>query len=380
MRASMMASAAAALALGGCGGGVAENAPAASVEAAAINYQVETVAEGLAIPWSVAFLPDGAMLVTERNGGLRLIGADGVLRPEPIAGVPETFVDGQAGLFEVELDPNFAENQLVYLSYAAGTKKANGARVARARFDGQALQDLQVIWQASPLKDTEAHYGGRLQFLPDGTLLITHGEGYKFKEQAQDLSSHHGKIIRINADGTIPQDNPFVGQANAKPDIFSYGHRNVQGIVHDPASGLTYAHEHGPKGGDELNLIRPGSNYGWPVITYGVDYSGAIISPFKEKEGMEQPLTYWVPSIAPSSMTLYSGSAFPQWQGDLLISALAGSHVRRVNLENGAVVDQQELFAELGERIRAVAQAPDGSLLLLTDADPGKVLRVTPKP
>jgi len=365
----------------GCGQGAGEGkALAANAQSEAVAYQVETVAEGLAFPWSVAFLPEGGMLVSERNGGLRVIGPDGVLRPEPIAGVPETFVDGQAGLFEVELDSNFAENQIVYLSYAAGTKKANGARVARARFDGQSLQDLQVIWQATPLKSTAAHYGGRMQFLPDGTLLITHGEGYDYKEQAQDLGSDHGKIVRIRTDGSIPQDNPFVGQPGARPEIFSYGHRNVQGIVRDPATGAIYAHEHGPKGGDELNLIRAGANYGWPVITYGVDYSGAIISPYKEKEGMEQPLTYWVPSIAPSGMTLYSGQTFPQWRGDLLISALAGSHVRRVDMENGAVVGQQELFAELGERIRDVAEAPDGSLILLTDADPGKVLRVTPKP
>lgn len=377
MRTALWMAAAAALLAAGCSEG--QKGEAVAAPRGASGYSIETVAEGLNFPWGVAFLPDGAMLVTERNGGLRVIGADGALAPAPVEGLPAIFAKRQAGLFEVELDPNFAENRLLYLAYAAGTEKANGLKVARARFDGRALSDLQVIWQAAPLKNTSAHYGGRLQFLPDGTLLITHGDGYDFKEKAQDLGSHHGKIVRINADGSIPQDNPFVGRAGAKPDIYSYGHRNVQGIVRDPATGAVYAHEHGPRGGDELNRISAGANYGWPVITYGIDYSGAIISPFKEKAGMEQPLVYWVPSIAPSGMTLYSGAAFPQWRGDFLVSTLAGSHVRRVDMENGQVRGQEQLFAELGERIRDVAEAPDGSLLLLTDSPEGKVLRVRPK-
>lgn len=378
MRASILA-VATALALTGCARPAPEQAQAASAPAAPVDYTVETVAEGLLFPWSVAFLPEGGMLVTERNGGVRHIGADGKLDPAPLPGSPKAFVDQQAGLFEIALDPDFAANRTVFLTYAAGTAKANGTRLAKARYvDGQ-LQDVQDIFQAMPLKATSAHFGGRIAFLPDGTLLLTLGEGYAYKEKAQDLSSDLGKIIRLNRDGSIPKDNPFVNKAGARPEIYSYGHRNVQGIGYDTATGRIYAHEHGPKGGDELNVLKPGANYGWPVITYGVDYSGAIISPYKEKPGMEQPLVYWVPSIAPSGMAIYRGDLFPQWKGDVLVSALAGSHVRRVDLENGAVQGQQELFKELGERIRDVAEAPDGSLILLTDSPEGKVLRVRPK-
>ncbi len=342
-------------------------------------YTIETVAEGLEHPWSLAFLPDGSMLVTERPGRLRLISADGKLQAAPIAGVAPVFAQGQGGLFDIALDPDFATNRLIYLAYAAGTRKANATRLARARFTGQGLEDFQLLFEVTPLKDTSAHFGGRIVFLPDGTVLLTLGEGYDFKEAAQDLGSDLGKIIRLNRDGTIPADNPFVGKAGARPEIYTYGHRNVQGIVFDGATGIIYAHEHGPKGGDEVNVLRAGANYGWPVITYGIDYSGLPISRYQKKEGLKQPLLYWVPSIAPSGMTLYTGEAFAAWRGDLLVGALAGMHVRRVDLQDGAVVGQESLFAELEERIRDVRQAPDGSIILLTDSDEGRVLRVRPQ-
>lgn len=345
-----------------------------------IPYVIETVAEGLDHPWSIAFLPDGAMLVTERAGRLRLVGVDGKLHAEAIAGVPPVFAQGQGGLFDIAIDPEFIANRFVYLSYAAGSAKANATRLARARFTGTRLEDFQLLFEVAPLKDTPAHFGGRIAFLPDSTLLLTLGEGYDYKDAAQDLASDLGKIIRLNRDGSIPADNPFIGQKGARPEIYSYGHRNVQGLVYDSEAGIIYAHEHGPKGGDEINVLRAGANYGWPVITYGIDYSGLPISRYQKKDGMEQPLLYWVPSIAPSGMAIYSGTAFAAWRGDLLVGALAGMHVRRVDLQDGKVIGQESLFTELEERIRDVRQAPDGSILLLTDSQEGRVLRVRPKP
>ena len=360
--------------LGGC-------TPAATPAQAApsMAYTIETIAGGLDHPWSLAFLPDGAMLVTERAGRLRLISADGKLQSQAIAGLPPVFAKGQGGLLEIAIDPDFANTRWVYLSYSAGTARANATRLARARFTGSALEAFQLLFEVQPKKASNAHFGGRIAFLPDGSLLLSLGEGYDYKDAAQDLASDLGKIIRLNRDGTIPADNPFVGKPGARPEIYTYGHRNVQGLLVDPASGKIYAHEHGPKGGDELNLLRPGANYGWPVITYGIDYTGLPISRYQKKAGMEQPLVYWVPSIAPSGMTLYSGQAFAKWRGDLFIGALAGMHVRRVDLQNGAVIGQEELFTELEERVRDVRQAPDGSLILLTDSDEGRVLRVRPQ-
>jgi len=350
-------------------------------------YKIETVAEGLHFPWSLAFLPDGDMLVTERDGRLRVI-RDGELLEEPVKGVPPVYVKDQAGLFDIALHPQFALNGMVFLSYAHGDDGANRTRVARARFDEEALElkDLEVIFEADPAKDTPVHFGGRMAFLPDGTLLVTLGDGFEYREQAQILSNHLGTIVRINPDGSVPGDNPFRGRKGAKPEIWSYGHRNVQGILFDPATGRVYAHEHGPRGGDEINIIEKGKNYGWPLATYGIDYSGAKITPYTEFEGTEQPLVYWVPSIAPSGMTLYRGRAFPEWDGDLLVSALAGRKVQRVDMENGEVAGQQPLFEGLDQRIRDIRTGPDGFLYLLTDAEPtednpagGQVLRVRPK-
>ncbi|MFP4004265.1 MAG: PQQ-dependent sugar dehydrogenase [Alphaproteobacteria bacterium] len=364
-----------------------ETAKTADAAAAEKPYVIETVAEGLHYPWSLAFLPGGGMLVTERDGRLRLI-RGGELVEDPVTGVPPVYVESQAGLFDVTLHPQFALNKMLFLAYAHGDAGANNTRVARARFDEEALElkDLEVIFEAEPLKDTPVHYGGRMTFLPDGTLLVTLGDGFEYREQAQVLSNHLGAIVRLNPDGSVPGDNPFTDREDAKPEIWSYGHRNVQAVLYDPDTGRIYAHEHGAKGGDEINIIEKGKNYGWPLATHGIDYSGAYITPWTEFEGTEQPLLHWTPSIAPSGMTLYRGRKFPQWDGDFLVSALAARKVQRVDMENGEVTGQEALFEELGARIRDVRTGPDGSVYLLTDAEPteenpegGKVLRVRPK-
>lgn len=341
-------------------------------------WRAETVAEGLVHPWSLAFLPDGRLLVTERAGRLRVI-ADGRLLPEPVTGVPEAFVASQAGLFEVLPAPDFEDSRLLYLSLASGERRANATRVVRGRLEGSALVAVEEVFLARPQQATPVHYGGRMLFLPDGTLLVTLGDGFNYREQAQALDSHFGTIVRVNADGSVPADNPFVNTPGALPEIWSYGHRNVQGILLDPVTGRVYAHEHGPRGGDELNLIEPGRNYGWPVVTHGVDYTGAIITPFTEREGMEPPLIDWTPSIAPAGMTRYDGALFPEWSGQLFIAALAGQHVVRVALDaDGQPTAQARLFEALGERFRDVRTGPDGSLYLLTDSPRGRVLRIVP--
>lgn len=338
--------------------------------------RVETIAEGLEFPWSIAFLPDGSMLVTERSGKLRTI-RDGTLVDAAVHGVPDVYVQSQAGLFDVVLDPDFANNRVLYLSFAHGRKGENATRVIRATFDGSSLSDQQVIFTATPWKRGPNHFGGRMTFLPDGTLLLTTGEDFDLREHAQLLDNHLGKIIRINTDGSAPADNPFVGIAGALPEIYSYGHRNPQAILVAP-DGVVWMHEHGPAGGDELNRIESGLNYGWPVIAYGRDYSGARISPYTEYEGMQQPVEYWVPSIAPAGMTYYDGKLFPDWRGDLFVAALVEQSIRRLDLHDGKVIEQEILLQDIGERLRDVRTGPDGALYVLTDSPNGKVLRVTP--
>lgn len=343
-------------------------------------YRIEPVAEGLQHPWSLAWIDDDRMLVTERPGRLRVI-EKGRLLPAPVAGVPPVYATNQGGLLEVLLARDFGKSRTVYLSLAHGDRNANATRVIAGRLEGvHALKDVKTIFTAQPLKDTSPHFGGRMAWLPDGTLLLTVGDGFKYREQAQSLDNHLGKLVRINADGSVPKDNPFVGKPGALPEIYSYGHRNQQGIVFDASQNRLYLHEHGPKGGDELNVIQPGRNYGWPVITYGLDYSGAVISPYTHRDGMEQPLVMWNPSIAPAGMVQYRGKMFSEWNGDLLVAALVERSVRRVDLEGNKVVGQDVLFTEVGERIRDVQQGPDGALYLLTDSSSnGKVLRVTRK-
>ena len=343
------------------------------------NLDIETVVKGLEHPWGVTFISENEMLVTELSGNIRRV-SNGLLSPEPIGGVPEVLYAGQGGLSEVAIDPNFADNSLIYLSFSAPDSdqpKLNQLNVIQARLDGNVLVDHKTIFKSDPPRKTAAHYGARLAFLADGTLLIASGDGFNYREQAQFLNNHFGKILRINTDGSIPHDNPFSATPDALPEIWSYGHRNPQGLL-VADDGAVYEHEHGPQGGDEINLIMPGKNYGWPAITYGVDYSGAMISPFTDQPGMEQPLKYWDPSIAPSGMTLYQGAMFPHWQGSLFISALVPGDVRRIGLQDANIIEEEILFTEFG-RIRNIVSAPDGSLILVTDGDNGKLIRVSAK-
>jgi glucose/arabinose dehydrogenase len=343
---------------------------AASVSAAAEDYRLETVVDELSHPWSLAFLPGGEMLVTQRTGQLRRISAAG--EPgQPIEGVPIVYFAGQGGLHDVVLHPDFEQNDLIYLSYAEGSPDYNGTAVARAKLAGNVLQDLAVIYRVSPRKDTPVHYGGRMAFLADGTLLITTGDGFDYREAAQDIDSNLGKVIRINDDGSPASGNPFP----ESPFVWSYGHRNPQGLAIDN-NGVVYLHEHGPRGGDELNVVGPGINYGWPAITYGIDYNGAYVTPYQEWEGMQQPIHYWVPSIGPSGLAVYDGDLFPEWRGDLFVGALVDKEVRRLNMEAGKVVNEEPLFSELDARIRDIRSGPDGALYIVTDGDPGKIVRV----
>lgn len=345
---------------------------------AAPAYELETVADGLNRPWCVAFLPGGELLVTERPGNLKRIAADGTVTT--IAGVPPVYFapSGQSGLFDVLPDPDFATNRTIFLVYAQGDRSANATRVARATLAGDTLEVLEVIFTVEPMKRLPQHFGGKLIFLPDGTLLLTTGEGFNYREAAQDTSSLLGKTVRINTDGSIPADNPFADGIEGHPAVWTWGHRNPQGLVLDPVSGTVYEHEHGPRGGDELNILHPGTNYGWPAITYGMDYSGAYVSPFTEHPGMAQPVKYWVPSIAPSGLAIYYGEKFPQWRGSLLVGALVDREVRRLTLKGQGVIEEEALFSELESRIRDVRVAPDGSVYLVTDGEGGRVIRVQP--
>jgi aldose sugar dehydrogenase len=350
----------------------------ASAMAGAMDYRIDTLVTGLDHPWSLAFLPDGRMLVTERAGRLRVIEADGELRDAPVAGVPEVLVGGQAGLFEVALAPDFVDSGRLYLSYACGTRAANTTCLDRARFDGERLVERETLFRAEPDTHGRSHYGGRLAFLPDDTLVLGLGDGFDYREEAQNPANHLGSLVRLTLDGSVPDDNPFVDDREARPELYSIGHRNIQGIVFDEARDELIIHEHGPRGGDELNRIVAGANYGWPLVTHGVDYTGALITPFTELPGFESPLLHWTPAIAPAGLALYDGERFAAWQGDLFVAALVGRHVRRLIREGGEVVNQEVLFDELGERIRDVRVGPEGALFLLTDSVEGRVLRVVP--
>lgn len=341
------------------------------------EYSRSVVAEGLEYPWSLAFLPNGEMLVTEKVGRLRMI-RDGELINYDVRGVPDVYLAGQGGLFDVVIDPAFDKNETIYLSFSKGTSGNNSLSVVRARLDGSTLLDVTTILEVRPGKNTPHHFGGRMVFLPDGTLLVTSGDGFDYRQHAQRKDSMLGKLLRINTDGTVPADNPFINSERAEDAVYSYGHRNPQAIV-VAADGRIWLHEHGPKGGDELNIITAGRNYGWPAITYGMDYSGAFVSPFTEAEGMEQPVIHWTPSIAPAGMAEYQGEAFPSWRGNLFVAALAEKSVRRVVLDNDTVTEQETMFTDLDARIRDVRVGPDGFLYLLTDANPGNIYRISPR-
>ena len=352
----------------------APRSPTPTVSEAPIRATV--VAKGLEHPWGLAFLPNGSMLVTERAGRLRLIDKDGQLG-KPFAGVPPAQVAGQGGLLDVAVSPTFAQDRLVYLSYAEPGDGGAGTAVARARLGDGKLDDLQVIWRQVPKVSGPNHWGSRVVFARDGTLFVTTGDRFAHRERAQDLSTTIGKVVRINADGSIPQDNPFVKRNGARPEIWSYGHRNVQAAALHPQTGQLWTVEHGARGGDELNNPQAGKNYGWPVITYGIDYSGAKIGEGQAKPGMEQPAYYWDPVIAPSGATFYTGDAFPEWRGSLFIGSLRTGALVRLAMNGDRVTAEERYLGDAG-RIREVVQGPDGLLYLLTDEANGRVLRVEP--
>ena len=350
---------------------------ALSVLPAQADYQLETVAEDLNFPWSIAFLPDGNYLVATRPGDLLRVSKDGDVS-DPLSGTPEPLVESQGGYFDIMLDQDFADNRTVYLSFAWGTLDANATRIVKATLGESGLENTEVLFTASPTKAAGAHFGGKMVQLADGTIVLATGDGFDYREAAQDTFSQLGKIIRLNKDGSAPADNPFADGKAGNPYVWSYGHRNTQGLVVDTTTNTVYNHEHGPQGGDEINRIEPGKNYGWPAITYGINYSGAYVSPFQSAPGMEQPLKYWVPSIAPSGFALYQADAFPAWRGDFFVGALVNKEVRRVDMEDGQAVAEEPLFAELDARIRDVRVGPDGFLYLLTDSEAGKLIRVKP--
>lgn len=348
-----------------------------------VKIRVETVAQGLEHPWGLAFLPDGNFLVTERPGFLRIVTPEGKIG-DAIYGVPDVDARGQGGLLDVALDPDFAENRFVYLSYAEkGEANENGTAVARGRLTesmSPQLQDVEVIFRQQPKEPSTLHFGSRLVFDREGHLFVALGERSKkeFRGQAQDLDSHLGKVVRIWPDGTVPEDNPFIGKEGALPEIWSYGHRNQQGAALHPETGILWTNEHGPRGGDELNVPEAGKNYGWPVVSYGTEYSGLPVgSGESSAPGMEQPVHYWVPSIGTSGLAFYTGDAIPEWKGNAFVGGLAIPQLARLVLDGQDVTHEEALLKDLGLRIRDVRQGPDGALYLLTDEEEGQILRIT---
>ena len=350
-----------------------------SLPAAAQELRPVTVAEGLRNPWGLAFLPDGRMLVTERPGQLRVVERDGRLGA-PVAGLPPIEAGGQGGLLDVAIDPRFADNRFVYISYsepAGAGLSGNSTAVARGRLDGNRLADLQVIFSQRPKVASSAHFGSRLVFSRDGKLFVTLGDRYSRRDDAQTLDNHHGKIVRIEPDGKVPADNPFVARSGALPQTWSFGHRNVQGAALHPQTGELWAVEHGPQGGDELNVVRAGRNHGWPVITYGREYvTGFKIGDGTTRDDVVPPLTHWVPSIAPSGMAFLTSDRYPGWKGNLFVGALKAQLLVRLELDGTKVVREHRLLTSFGERIRDVRQGPDGWLYLLTDSANGRVIRL----
>ncbi len=347
------------------------------------NFNVEVIVEGLDHPWGMAFLPGGDLLITERSGSLRRV-HEGKLVEQPISGLPDIQAIDQGGLLGIALHPQFASNRIVYLSYSGGSSGDYGTEVVRGTLDEMSLKDTQIIFKALPKQEGGYHFGSRLQFAADGTLLITLGDRGARPSQgrsqtAQQLSTHSGSLIRVNDDGSVPADNPFVNQGGVRPEIYSYGHRNMQGIAIHPQSQSIWTHEHGPQGGDEINIHSPGANYGWPVITYGVNYViGTSIGTGTHQAGMEQPIYKWDPSIAPSGMLFYTADRFPQWQGNLFVGSLKFGLLLRLNLDGDRVTSEERLLNNRFGRIRDVIQGPDGNIWLLTDDNDGKLLRISP--
>ena len=342
------------------------------------RFEIEPIAQNLVHPWSFAFLPDGKILVTERGGKLLLIDKAGQNRP--ISGLPKINAYGQGGLLDVVLDPDYINNNQIYLSYAGKQGKNYGTEVLRATFNGEdKLDDVRVIFRQSDKTNSSRHFGSRMLFDKDGHLFITLGDRAD-RPRAQSLSDHAGSLIRIDKEGGVPQDNPFVADNRALPEIYTYGNRNIQGIAMHPITGELYTHEHGPQGGDEINRMVAGANYGWPIVTYGVNYGiGTKIGEGVEKEGMTPSIHYWVPSIAPSGMTFYNGDQFPNWQGNLFVGSLKFGQLVRLVMEDGKIVDEERMLTGKIGRIRDVRQGPDGLLYLLTDQDRGLLVRLVPE-
>lgn len=340
------------------------------------EFELDTVAEGLEYPWALAFLPNGDQLVTERAGRLRII-EGGELLDKPVTGVPDLVVAGQGGLLDIVLHPNFSDNRLLMLSYAHQTSAGMTTRVARAEYQDGQLSNVEVIFEAEPRSNTSRHFAGRMVFDADKNLYVSVGDRGEM-ERAQDTGDDAGGVHRLTLDGSPAPGNPFLNDGSVQDTFYTYGNRNIQGMTVHPETGEVWSHEHGPRGGDEINIIRAGTNYGWPEITYGIGYSGLPITDKTEQDGMAQPLHYWDPSIAPSGMAFYTGDEFPGWQGDLFVGALKMQKLVRLNIENGEVTEEEDLLEDFGKRIRDVRMGPDGSLWLLTDEANGKVIRLRP--
>jgi aldose sugar dehydrogenase len=362
------------LALASCSPQKEEAINGAIVESEKLKFAVDTITTELKNPWGIAFLPDGRALVTERAGEIRII-KDGKLLDEKIQGVPPVYAHGQGGLMDIQLHPDFAKNGWIYLSYSKQVADSGGTVIARAKIEGNTLTNLEELFQALPLSKSEVHFGSRIAFDGKGYMFFTSGERGK-RENAQDLTNHLGKVLRLHDDGKIPADNPFVSTLGAKSEIWSYGHRSLQGLYYDKATGILWEHEHGPRGGDELNIVEKGKNYGWPVITYGINYDSTIITDITEKEGMEQPVRYWVPSIAPCGLTMVTSDKYPAWKGNLLVGALSHQLVARVEVKDNKFVHEERLMEKIG-RVRAVVESPDGYIYVATE-NPGKIVRLVP--
>jgi glucose/arabinose dehydrogenase len=360
--------------------------PEANNNAAPVNIRKNRLISNLDHPWGMAWLPDGSLLITERAGRLRLF-RNGRLEPTPIAGVPPVFASGQGGLLDIALHPQFAQNRFVYLTYAHGTGEANRTRVARAVFDGQQLIDVRVIFEVSQAKSGGQHFGSRMVWLPDGTMLVAIGdggnppvelEGDLIRKQAQNLRSNLGKIIRLNDDGSVPSDNPFVNRSDADPKVWSYGHRNIQGLALNPVTNQVWATEHGARAGDELNRVEAGKNYGWPIVTYSQEYSGGEITQERSRPDMVNPKQVWRETIAPSGLTFYTGDRIPAWRGNLFAGGLVSGNVRRLTVNSAGEVTNEQII-DIGQRVRDVRQGPDGFLYVLTDGGGnGRLIRLEP--
>lgn len=346
---------------------------AMTVDSKAGPIEVKEFTSNLSHPWGLAFLPDGRMLVTERSGNLRYVSKDGKVS-EPIQGLPKLYTKGQGGLLDVVVDRNFSQTKKVFFSFAQADSSGNGTALASAVLDGQTLKDVQVIFSQQPKVDSQYHFGGRIVQQADGHLFLTLGDRLVLRKEVQQTNTTIGKVVHVTPDGKPATDNPYLNDKTADARIWSLGHRNIQGATLD-TQGRLWTHEHGPQGGDEINITLAGKNYGWPLITYGEEYGGGAIGP-TAKAGLEQPLHYWVPSIAPSGMSFYQGTLFKAWQGDLLVGSLKFGLLVRLDIENDNVVSEERM--SIGKRVRHVVTGPDGALYLLTDEDQGAILRLTP--